>query len=80
MSEAVYLKKPLLSVPLKGQFEQLMNARYLERLGFGMSVPSTSKAALAEFVDRMPEFEQALSGYEQMGNDTTLKTVEEQAI
>jgi uncharacterized protein (TIGR00661 family) len=80
MSEAVYLKKPLLSVPLKGQFEQLMNARYLERLGFGMSVPSTSKAAVAEFVDRMPEFEQALSGYEQMGNDTTLKTVEEQAI
>ena len=29
LSEAVYLGKPALSVPLSGQFEQLMNARYL---------------------------------------------------
>ena len=31
LSEAVYLGKPVLSIPLRGQFEQLMNARYLER-------------------------------------------------
>ena len=35
MSEAVYLRKPMLALPLAGQFEQEMNARYLERLGFG---------------------------------------------
>ncbi len=35
LSEAVYLHKPVLSVPLAGQFEQLMNARYLEREGYG---------------------------------------------
>ena len=36
LSEAVYLGKPMLSVPLHGQFEQLMNARYLEREGYGI--------------------------------------------
>ena len=39
LSEAVYLGKPVLSVPLRGQFEQLMNARYLEREGFGICAP-----------------------------------------
>lgn len=79
MSEAVFLGKPLLSVPLKGQFEQLMNGRYLERLGYGMCVERTSKAALSEFIERMPEFEQALAGYEQGGNEDTLRTIQDQA-
>ena len=39
LSEAVYLGKPVLSIPLRGQFEQLMNARYLERLGYGCARP-----------------------------------------
>jgi uncharacterized protein (TIGR00661 family) len=79
MSEAVYLGKPLLAVPLRGQFEQLMNARYLERMGFGMCVPRTSKAAVAEFLERLPDFEQALGRYEQVGNGATLREIERQA-
>ena len=79
MSEAVYLGKPLLAVPLKGQFEQLMNGRYLERLGFGMCVPRTTEKALGEFLERLPEYEQALGGYEQVGNTETLRTVEDTA-
>ena len=35
MGEAVHLGKPVLSVPVKKQFEQILNATYLERLGFG---------------------------------------------
>src|SRR6185369_1607700 len=35
MGEAVYLHKPMLSVPLGHQFEQVMNARYLEHEGYG---------------------------------------------
>ena len=80
MSEAVYLGKPMLSVPLQGQFEQAMNGRYLERLGYGMCVPRTSKTALDEFVVRMPEFEEALGRYEQVGNTVALRTVEEKAV
>src|SRR5262245_13649512 len=39
MGEAVYLHKPMLAVPLEGQFEQVLNARYLEREGFGTWAP-----------------------------------------
>jgi hypothetical protein len=56
-----------------------MNGRYLERLGYGMCVERTTKTALGEFIERMPEFEEALSGYEQTGNEHTLRTIEEQA-
>ena len=33
MGEAVYLHKPMLAVPIAKQFEQVMNARYLQKLG-----------------------------------------------
>jgi len=35
ISEAIYLKKPYLALPLKGQFEQVFNAIYLKRKEFG---------------------------------------------
>ena len=35
MGEAVYLHKPMLAVPLARQFEQVLNARYLEHEGYG---------------------------------------------
>jgi uncharacterized protein (TIGR00661 family) len=33
IGEAVFLKKPTLAIPLEGQFEQWLNAKYLEREG-----------------------------------------------
>ena len=36
MSEAVYLHRPVLAEPVGKQFEQILNARYLESLGYGM--------------------------------------------
>jgi uncharacterized protein (TIGR00661 family) len=79
MSEAVYLGEPMLAIPLRGQFEQLMNARYLDRTGYGMYVRQTTPAALKQFLARMPEFEDALAGYEQAGNSVALRAVETKA-
>ena len=76
MSEAVYLRKPMLALPLAGQFEQEMNARYLERLGFGTAAPALDEAALERFLEREPVHEQALAGYEQDGNSEALATVD----
>jgi len=36
MSEALYLGKPVFSLPVAWQFEQWLNARYLQDLGYGM--------------------------------------------
>jgi uncharacterized protein (TIGR00661 family) len=80
LSEAVYLGKPVLSVPLRGQFEQVMNARYLEREGFGMCAARVTRAALDEFLERLPQLERSLAGYEQAGNSVALQTIEERAL
>lgn len=69
MGEAVYLGKPMLSVPLAGQFEQYLNARTLERAGFGMFAASLDDAAtLGSFLERLPECQRKLAGYHQDGN------------
>jgi uncharacterized protein (TIGR00661 family) len=80
LSEAVYLRKPVLAVPLRGQFEQVMNARYLQRLGYGMCTPRVTRALLAAFLARLPEYEEALAGYEQEGNTVALRTIEDRAL
>jgi uncharacterized protein (TIGR00661 family) len=77
MSEAVYLDKPMLALPLAGQFEQEMNARYLERLGFGTAAMVLDEAALERFLEREPLHEEALAAYEQDGNQEALAAVDE---
>ena len=42
MSEALYYGKPILSLPVKGAFEQWLNAHYLEKLGYGRHGDMTS--------------------------------------
>jgi uncharacterized protein (TIGR00661 family) len=77
MSESVYLGKPMLAMPLLGQFEQLMNSRYLEREGYGVSAMELTPEILGRFTDGLDDFEKRLAGYEQQGNDETLRAVEE---
>lgn len=76
MSEAVYLRKPMLALPLAGQFEQEMNARYLERLGYGTAADALDEPALQRFLEREPLHAEALAGYAQDGNTVTLETVD----
>ncbi len=77
MGEAVYLHKPMLAVPLGGQFEQIMNARYLERLGYGKYAPDLDDpAAIHAFLDAIPDHRRALEGYAQDGNRDLLEAVD----
>ncbi len=55
LGEALYLGKPVYSVPVRNHAEQIVNARYLERLGFGLSSEEFGIRALIEFFDRLDE-------------------------
>jgi len=69
MSEAIYLRKPMLAVPLAGQFEQALNAAYLARAGYGRAAARVDDpAVLREFVDAIPACAGRLADYEQDGN------------
>jgi uncharacterized protein (TIGR00661 family) len=63
MGEAVHLGKPLLAVPLKGQFEQTLNALYLEKLGYGEYHRELSEPAIHQFLERAPEYAKNLATY-----------------
>lgn len=77
MGEAVYLHRPMLAVPVRKQFEQVLNARYLEAEGYGLSADEISDERLGEFIDRLPEFQRRLASYEQDGNRNLLTKLDE---
>ena len=78
MREAVYLHKPMLALPVQGQFEQVLNALYLEKLGYGTYAPTLTLDGLREFLQRVPRCEEALKGYEQEGNVKMIAALREQ--
>ncbi len=76
LSECVHLGVPALSVPLAGQFEQVLNARYIERVGYGMYAPHASATAIAAFAERLPDHRAALADAERPGNGPALAEVD----
>ncbi len=76
MGEAVYLRRPMLAVPVAGQIEQVLNARYLEREGYGMAAEAVDDARLGAFLERLPDCERRLAGYQQDGNQDLLDALE----
>ncbi len=69
ISEAVYLKKPVYSFPIHNQFEQWMNAAYIQKLGYGRHFDSLNSDGLKAFLFDLSVFEKNLSGYKQDGNE-----------
>ncbi|MDX2054803.1 MAG: glycosyltransferase family protein [Polyangiaceae bacterium] len=77
MGEAVFLRKPMLAVPVRGQFEQVLNARYLHLLGYGRYAESLADPRhVAEFIAAIPRCAEALSGYSQLGNSEILAALD----
>ena len=56
ISEALYLGKPVLSVPVKKQFEQTLNALYLERLGYGEFREDLEREDIENFLSKLDEY------------------------
>ena len=77
MGEAVYLRRPMLAVPIRKQVEQVLNARYLEAEGYGLGAEEITAARLGEFIERLPDCERRLAAYQQDGNTDLLGAVEQ---
>ncbi|OGQ23581.1 MAG: hypothetical protein A2138_10375, partial [Deltaproteobacteria bacterium RBG_16_71_12] len=77
MGEAVHLHVPMLSVPIRGQYEQELNARYLQRLGYGQVVEELSADAVAAFLEKTDGMESALARYQPQDNRMLFACLEE---
>jgi uncharacterized protein (TIGR00661 family) len=53
ISESMYLKKKMLLLPLAGQYEQIVNAHYIQKLGLGLSAKKLDEPVLAKFLDEL---------------------------
>ncbi len=53
ISECMYLKKKMLLLPLAGQYEQIINAHYIQKLGLGISVEKLNEAILSRFLNEL---------------------------
>jgi uncharacterized protein (TIGR00661 family) len=77
MGECVYLHKPMLAVPIEGQFEQILNARYLEKLGYGQWAESLDDPTpVQRFMAAIPGCEEKLASYAQDGNRELLEALD----
>jgi uncharacterized protein (TIGR00661 family) len=77
MGEAVHLRVPMLAVPLAGQFEQELNARWLERLGYGERAEHVTAERIESFLARVDEHAAALQGYAPRDNSALYACVDE---
>jgi uncharacterized protein (TIGR00661 family) len=78
MGEAIYLGKPVLAVPLRKQFEQLLNSLYLKKLGYGDYIDELTVEAVGSFGERVGTFAENLKNHKQDGNSAILEALDQQ--
>lgn len=63
IGEALHFRKPYLATPVRGQFEQVMNARYIEHLGYGLQDEALDEFTVRAFLNQLDTFRDALQTY-----------------
>ena len=76
MSEGVFLHKPILSNPVYGQFEQIVNATMLEKMGYGRFVEKLSANSIKYFLRKIDDFNRNLVSYSQVDNSESFAKID----
>jgi uncharacterized protein (TIGR00661 family) len=76
LGEAIYLGKPVYSVPVQHQYEQVMNARYLEELDYGLGAASVDADILRLFLGENAKYASRVQRHSQNGNELLLRAVD----
>jgi uncharacterized protein (TIGR00661 family) len=72
MTEALHLGKPYLAVPLKHQFEQIVNAYWLQKAAYGAYWEELNRERIESFLYNLPYYRENLANYPRRGNDALL--------
>lgn len=72
VTEALHLGKPYLAVPVSHQFEQIFNAYWLQKSGYGGYWEELNKECIESFLYNLPAYHQALKAYPREGNEALL--------
>lgn len=77
VSEALHLGKPYLAVPVSHQFEQIFNAYWLEKAGYGAYWEELNRERVEAFLYNLPHYREALAQYPRQGNGALLEKLDE---
>ena len=77
LAEAVHLHVPVFSVPIEGQFEQMLNARYLQRLGYGAMAEQLTAEGVEAFLSQIPSYQDALEAFDNQKHAVTFSCLDE---
>jgi uncharacterized protein (TIGR00661 family) len=77
ISEAVYLHKPIFTVPIENQFEQFVNASYIQQLQYGLHANDFDKKSITTFLKSLPTFQKNIDVYQQIGNEKLFGQLDE---
>jgi uncharacterized protein (TIGR00661 family) len=77
ISEALYLGKPYLAWPVKRQFEQVFNAYYIGKMGYGAYWDDLNKERVESFLFNLEGYRQKLATYPRADNSALLAKVDE---
>ncbi len=69
VTEALHLGKPYLAVPVAHQFEQVFNAYWLEKAGYGAYWEGLNKERIESFLYNLPHYREELATYPRRGNE-----------
>jgi len=78
LSEALYLKKPIFSLPIRHQFEQAINGQFIEKLGAGVYKIDFCQEDLEDFLQNLNFYKKTLKSYSPGNQKETLKIIEDQ--
>jgi uncharacterized protein (TIGR00661 family) len=76
VTEALHLGKPYLAVPVSHQFEQIFNAYWLEKSGYGAYWEELNKERVESFLFNLPHYRESLAGYPRQGNHALLRKLD----
>jgi len=76
VTEALHLGKPYLAVPVTHQFEQIFNAYWLQKSGYGAYWEEMNKECVESFLYNLPHYREALAEYPRQGNTALLSKLD----
>lgn len=77
MGEAVYLGKPVYTIPVKKQFEQTVNAIYLKKMGYGEFYEQITKESFEKFLSSLESYRKELNTFKHDNNQKILHDLDE---
>ena len=74
--EAIHFEKPMLLLPVKRQYEQILNAFHVQRLGLGRSCDRLTSRLIDDLLEDLDRYRANLSARPKASLDSVLRAVE----